>query len=219
MTPTLLYLQNYLQALVIAASLRALVRIPSSQTTNNGSSKDDLPDRPFEERVWLLLKADIDGEPSGDGAKIINLADEVVRVSRLGKDGLDSAEEARLRTAVDRTLKPNDPVFILLQNRLMNAIQARLSKTPRAPEGPHTPSVPKYLQSGRRGPGVTRPLKAKYSDVKVPQNEQDSAKLIVNGYDHPVFVAAVSQAVTMLQGCINWIEGMWEDLLLPDSHT
>lgn len=215
-TPTLLYIQNYLQALVIAASLRALIRLPHPSTVQT-SSNDGLPERDFEERVWLLLKADIDGEPSADGTKLVNLADEVVRVSRLSNGGkLDSAEESRLRAAVDRTLQPNDAVFILLQKRLMQSIQSRLTGSASAPErqGMPTAGAPRYIQSGRDIPGTRRLLRNMVSHHDTTAGEEETQKLVIKGFDHPVIVVALSEVLSMLQGCIDWTERVWEDLMV-----
>ncbi|KAI0682985.1 hypothetical protein BC835DRAFT_1554084 [Cytidiella melzeri] len=216
-TPTVLYLQNYLQALVISSSLRALVRIPPISHIDD-TSTHTRSERSFEERVWLLLKAEIDGEPSTEGTKLRNLADEVIRVNLLHKGNVvDPAEDMRLRAAVDRTLQPNDPVFMLLQKRLMQALQARLLQThsTSATEGRESNHVPRYLQSGRRVPGSVgvRPLKNRQSGTYVMASDQESAKLVVKGFDHPVIVDAVSEALLMLQGCINWTERVWGDLL------
>ncbi|KAJ7924897.1 hypothetical protein B0H13DRAFT_1863532 [Mycena leptocephala] len=99
--PRLLYAQNYLQALVVAASLRSLTRLPPlSQSDSRGHD--------FMDRVWTLLKAEIDEEDSAASpTKIINFADEVVRARRL-VSAPDEREEAQLRAAVDRTLQCSD---------------------------------------------------------------------------------------------------------------
>ncbi|KAJ7497378.1 hypothetical protein FB451DRAFT_1017610 [Mycena latifolia] len=118
-TPRLLYAQNYLQALIVAASLRSLTRLPP--LTHSDSRGHD-----FMERVWTLLKAEIDEEdPSGPSTKIINFADEVVRARRLVSTP-NEHEEAQLRAAVDRTLQYGDPVFLLLQRRLLDALALQL---------------------------------------------------------------------------------------------
>ncbi|KAI0812342.1 T-complex 11 [Irpex lacteus] len=228
--PSLLYLQNYLQALVITAALRALVRIPT--TASHPKDASETPERDFEERVWLLLKADIDGEPSADGTKVVNLADEVIRVSHpISKDGvvqnIDPAEEARLRAAVDRTLKPNDPVFMLLFKRLLQAIQARLikdkdSESATGAVGRQSSPVPRHLQSGRRVPGspLRTPSRSRLSGSKVVDgSEGDATKLVVKGFEHPVMVGAVSEAVSMLESCINWTERVWGDLLFAERSA
>nr|GAT60528.1 predicted protein [Mycena chlorophos] len=89
--PQLLRAQNYLQALVVAASLRSLVSIA------DGTHPDFIP------RIWALLETEIVHNTAFEeqGTKLINLADEVIRV----RGAVDTAEEARLRAAVDRTLR------------------------------------------------------------------------------------------------------------------
>ncbi|KAI0093399.1 hypothetical protein BDY19DRAFT_882863 [Irpex rosettiformis] len=212
---TLIYLQNYLQALVIAAALRALVRLPP-QSHINGTHSSELD---FEERVWLILKDDFNGEPSPDGVKLVNLADEVVRVSRTSKgDVIDAAEEARLRAAVNRTLQPNDPVFMLLHKRLLQAVQARLLKGDETPhEGRESGSVPKFLQSGRRVPGTPARslLRKEYSITKADNGRPDgNMKISVKGFEHPVIAGAVNEALSMIENCVNWTERVWGNLFV-----
>ncbi|OBZ67039.1 hypothetical protein A0H81_12865 [Grifola frondosa] len=138
--PALLYTQNILQALVIAASLRSLVRLPTPQP------QDHTPN--FTARIWTLLTAEINEEPGAGDTKLVNLADEVVRVRRVFS-ACDAEEEARLRAAVDRTLQPRDPVFLLLQTRLLRALAVRLCEV-RDVGGP---SAPVRLEAGLDRPG------------------------------------------------------------------
>ncbi|KAF8893834.1 hypothetical protein BD779DRAFT_1435553 [Infundibulicybe gibba] len=132
--PELVYIQNYLQALVIAASLRSLIRLPIvPQATPSNVTSD------FMKRTWALLKTEIDTDDasawvSGNSIKLINLADEIIRARRLSLDRLYSSqtsggittgmeeEETRLRVAVERVLDPRDPVYLLLQKRLLSAV-------------------------------------------------------------------------------------------------
>ncbi|KAH8992858.1 hypothetical protein EDB86DRAFT_3103438 [Lactarius hatsudake] len=93
--PELFYIQNFLQAITIAAALRAL--LPTS-----------VP--PLED---LLLLASVNEENGAEDARLINLADELVRTSSL-VDG----EAGKLRAAVARTVRATDPVFLHLQRRL-----------------------------------------------------------------------------------------------------
>ena len=67
-----------MQALVIAASLRSLVRLPPSTTDPGAGAETSGPS--FLQRIWTLLKAEIDEEPGAGDTKVVNLADEVIRV-------------------------------------------------------------------------------------------------------------------------------------------
>jgi hypothetical protein len=110
-TPVLFSLQNHLQALVITASLRALVRIPTTPAKRKADADEDegVSEHSFVRRVWTLLRSDAENAPESaeDDLKIVNLADEVVRITQAY--GVEGATEARLREAVDRTLRVTDP--------------------------------------------------------------------------------------------------------------
>ncbi|GBE81578.1 hypothetical protein SCP_0313070 [Sparassis crispa] len=204
--PTLLYIQNVLQALIIAASLRSLVRLPSSQTTLATE---------FTTRIWALLKAEVDEEPGAGATKLVNLADEAVRVRRLLSEGesVDADEEARLRAAVDRTLQPHDPVFILLQKRLLHAIAARLCAPP--PSREKTAALPERLQAGR-GQAGTRPridFRVDHAGATQDENSFQESPLIAKGFEDQVLVRVVGDALTKLRSCVEWTEQTWKDLI------
>ncbi|OSX63148.1 hypothetical protein POSPLADRAFT_1055215 [Postia placenta MAD-698-R-SB12] len=91
-TPTLPHLQNYLQALVIIASLRSLVHLHSvhaarfdSKAAGNGDG------RALMSRLWTFLKTGVDMEPGAGGTKLMNLADQVVRLLQGRLEGLGLA--------------------------------------------------------------------------------------------------------------------------------
>ncbi|EED79571.1 predicted protein [Postia placenta Mad-698-R] len=80
--PSMFVSLNYLQALVIIASLRSLVHLHSvhaarfdSKAAGNGDG------RALMSRLWTFLKTGVDMEPGAGGTKLMNLADQVVRVS------------------------------------------------------------------------------------------------------------------------------------------
>ncbi|KAI0768767.1 hypothetical protein BD413DRAFT_478833 [Trametes elegans] len=221
--PSLLVAQNYLQALVIAASLRSLVRLPpryaNSQTPEDGPS--------FMERVWTLLQASIEDEPGAGGTKILNLEDEVVRVRRACADAehpCTPEEEARLRAAVDRTLQPRDPVFLLLQKRLLQALAVWLVSFPApapadAPgSAPHSrPSTPIHMQTGRDLPGRRPPRLHLGADS--PQSafvgwERERARVpAVKGFEDAVLVREVRRAFARVGAVVDWTDRIWQDLV------
>ncbi|PPQ79952.1 hypothetical protein CVT25_003024 [Psilocybe cyanescens] len=177
-TPSFLYVQNCLQAIVISASLLSLTRLsaptPSRNTILPGSTTGDAPcseDHDFMTRIWTLLKAEIDddtdqrntgseaGTESTGHTKLINLADEVVRARQQCLAGSSSPilsvdEEKRLRDAVERTLRSTDPVFQLLKKRLMNALEKRIiflasSGASDNPDAQSIQSIPTKMQTGK----------------------------------------------------------------------
>ena len=240
-TPTLIYLQNYLQAIVIAASLRLLARPPPSilKTVDVRSHE---PDSDFVQRVWTLLKAEIDDDsminPSFDGTfttvpetKLINLADEVVRVRQsylpAGVQSLPSDEEKRVRDSVDRTLRTNDPVFLLLKRRLLDALEDKLFPAFRTEVGgghssSHFPlsqatlaksTIPERMQTGR-DLGSVRSVKTNIQSKTTTQNGAPSTSHIrieVLGFEHDVLRSAMLEVYEKLVGCIAWTERVWGD--------
>ncbi|KAH9914015.1 uncharacterized protein B0H18DRAFT_887516 [Fomitopsis serialis] len=215
--PTLLYIQNYLQALVIAATLRSLVRLPTQQL--HRPSTDESDQESFMARLWTLLRTEIDEQPGSGETKLVNLADEVIRVRRRftgSGDALDPDEEARLRAAVDRTLQPHDPVFALLQKRLLAAIAERLAHpaetlSPRS----STMQLPERLQTGRGQPGK-RPTLGLALDHDAAEDARAAARseqLMVKGFEDEVLVKAVGEGLSKLRSCVEWTERVWSDLI------
>ena len=178
---------------------------------------EDLSEHGFLKRVWTLLKADIDGEPAADGLKLVNLADEVVRISQAyggtlhgGAD--DKDKEAKLREAVDRTLKPTDPVFILLQKRLVDAITTHLVNHAPAPKQPAS-APDMHTGRGRKTVNGHKPKLVLDAHEGVHlQLEFARESLVVKGFEHPVLADAVSDVVLKLRKCIAWTELVWTDL-------
>ena len=212
LSPSLLYIQNLLQALVIAASLRSLTRLPSSIPASPPSAGAN---GEFMRRIWSLLSAEI--SQSDDPAqqlhgetKLINLADEVVRAAS-NATPIDLAEESRLRSAVERTLQTSDPVYILLQKRLLTAIAERLVETQPTPPT----NVPERMQTGRESERVGKAprLVLDPEDLSKPYRPlQEKATLIVKGFEDPVLVKAIGDVFGMIRGDVRWVREIWESL-------
>lgn len=204
-TPTLLHIQNFLQALTIAAALRSLTRLPPPSPTT--------PSSDFMERIWTLLHAEVERD---EGTKLINLADEVVRARRLASAStapspepttsaeLSKDEEERLRAAVDRTLKPADPVFALLHKRLLDALLAALDKPAATDESAR---VPEQMRTGRERPGKRPRLELSR------EREDTKARLVVKGFEDEVLVRGVSEALRKVRGVIEWTQTTWADIV------
>lgn len=217
--PSLRVAQNYLQALVIAASLRSLVRLPSRSSTSSAHDDQDNP-ASFMQRIWILLKASVEEEPSVEGTKIVNLADEVVRVRRACADvehpcGPD--EEARLRAAVDRTLQPRDPVFLLLQKRLLQSLAAWLVRTPiTAAEKDSRSSAPIHLQTGRDRPGKRPRLHLGLENPKsvfVGWERERGHPPAIKGFEDLVLVREVAETFKKVGRVVDWTDRVWQDLV------
>ncbi|KAJ7251514.1 hypothetical protein B0H12DRAFT_1119337 [Mycena haematopus] len=191
--PRLLYVQNYLQALVVAASLRSLTRLPPLL-------KSDSKGHDFMERIWTLLKAEIDEEDPSSSTKIINFADEVVRARRLVSVP-DESEEAQVRAAVDRTLQYGDPVFLLLQKRLLAALSDQLCR-PRVVSDAVVNHAPERMQTGRTM-GAGRADKRPRLEVEAPSSPP------VKGFEDPVLIRGMEEIVTKIHMYIRWVDDIW----------
>ncbi|KIK37170.1 hypothetical protein CY34DRAFT_776832 [Suillus luteus UH-Slu-Lm8-n1] len=209
--PVLLEIQNYLQALVIAASLRTLIRV------SQGAQASDVMS--FMERLWILLKAEIVEEPGSGETKLIHLADEVVRARQLDGAMLSGEEENRLRTAVARTLNHDDPVFVLLQKRILKALADALchQRLDSRQAGAHT-ELPK-MQTGHDGKRAEK--RARITIVLDPE-ELDAAHGVetpqltvgrVQGFEDEYLRKVVEEVFVKVDECVRWVEGVWQDVL------
>lgn len=222
--PTLLYMQNYLQALVIAATLRSLVRLPAHQL----ETSEDPEQQSFVSRIWILLRAEVDGQPGSGDTKLVNLADEVIRIRRRfssSGEAVDADEETKLRAAVDRTLQPNDPVFALLYKRLLNAVAERLARpTPLSSPRSSTAHLPERLRTGRaRSPQRLR------LGLRLDRDPADEAGLsaesyreellTVKGFEDVALVKALGEGLSKLRTCVEWTERVWPDVLHTNSDA
>lgn len=209
--PVLLEIQNYLQALVIAASLRTLIRVSQGAQASDAMS--------FMERLWILLKAEIVEEPGSGETKLIHLADEVVRARQLDGAMLSGEEENRLRTAVARTLNHDDPVFVLLQKRILKALTDALchQRLDSRQAGAHT-GLPK-MQTGHDGKRAEK--RARITIVLDPE-ELDAAHGVetpqltvgrVQGFEDEYLRKVVEEVFVKVDECVRWVEGVWQDVL------
>ncbi|TCD71597.1 hypothetical protein EIP91_007344 [Steccherinum ochraceum] len=212
--PTLLNIQNYLQALVIAATLRSLVRLPPHSLSQSPSPSED-----FMSRIWTLLCDEIDNE-SGD-TKLINLADEIIRVRGLVGGSIGEDEEEKLRAAVDRTLQTADPVFQLLQRRLLRAVAERLVSPLSTGASEPAQSLPTRLQSGRgprhdeKKPRFRLGLLGGSGSASSPKPSE--ALVSVKGFDDAVMTKAVTREVERLRSSIEWMGDGWGDVVISND--
>ncbi|PIL33997.1 hypothetical protein GSI_03705 [Ganoderma sinense ZZ0214-1] len=225
-TPALLTAQNHLQALVIAASLRSLVRLPSRLALASASASAAGRSSDFMERIWTLLKASTDEEPGAEGTKIVNLADEVVRVRRAcaddsgsGGPDLDPEEEARLRAAVDRTLQPRDPVFVLLQRRLLRGLATWLTLVSAAETATASRPVHMHMQTGKERPGKRPRLNLglgmgnSKGDGFVDWERARGVPTVIKGFEDEVLVREVRETFRKVGTVVDWTDRIWQDLV------
>ncbi|KAL4074115.1 hypothetical protein V8B97DRAFT_1894433 [Scleroderma yunnanense] len=212
--PTLVKIQNYLQALVIAAALRTLTPL------SVGVRPSSTDPTSFTERVWTLLRADIAEEPDASGTKLVNLADEVIRANTHDGPLLPEGTDTKLRAAVDRILKPTSPVFKLLQNRLLTGLVTSLVR-PRTES--HLPRyrgiAPEILKSGGGGKRPRLVLDSGDMDEQPPrlQSSEGSTMVVVKGFDDPVLNSAMARVFMQMHNQLEWVEGVWEDLIAAES--
>lgn len=225
-SPTLLYIQNYIQAIVIAAALRALTRLPASTT----SASD------FMQRVWTLLETEIEGDvpdmrhpqrsdPAGEiQTKLVNLADEVVRVRQLVSGlSIKPEEEGELRTTVERTLRASDPVFLLLRRRLIKTLEDRVVESVKdgADATPNSkPSIPMKMQTGKDLPGeragkrirlnLPGHLEGEYSQ-RINRAKLDGPP--VPGFEDPVLQRVIREVLGKIMDTVSWTGSVWGDLV------
>lgn len=226
-SPTLLKIQNYLQALVIAASLNILTCLPAPTRSSNGRSDPPDPDS-FMSRVWTLLRAEIAGEPDASDTKLINLADEVVRArkqptatpSTPASSPLSKDDEATLRAAVDRTLRPEDPVYKLLQRRLLTELSNALVKRRqgKAIQDVGIGAGPTTLRTGRVGErfGKRPRLVLDLEDMDESRTPLRSSPLMVTdvkGFEDPVLSRATAELFEQVDSCLGWVESVWANVI------
>ncbi|KAF7971801.1 hypothetical protein HWV62_19879 [Athelia sp. TMB] len=217
-SPALFYMQNYLQAIVIAAALRILAHLP---TDKNAEASD------FVQRIWTLLIELIlerrGAEEEDSLTKLINLEDEVVRARRMtasfsddsATSGPTSDVEQTLRAAVQRTLQTTDPVFKLLQTRLLAALSARLAESPAEKT---RDVVPPTMQTGKDSRPSKRPrlslgLESDGVEDEDGEGKETERPLVVKGFEDPVLLHALGEAVHRIRKIVTWVEETWAERL------
>jgi hypothetical protein len=157
-----------------------------------------------------VLKAEIEGEPGSGGTKIINLADEVISAYRSSRTPPDAEAETRLRSAVERILHTHDPVFVLLQKRLLAALSARLVEDP-IPPAPGS-NIPEHLQSGR-----SKATRLRVDEEVEEVDGGDVGEMLVKGFEDPVLANAIRDAASQIKQCVDWTNGVWPDVVLGSA--
>jgi len=160
-------------------------------------------------------------EEGAGETKLAHLADEVIRARKhaasLNHTEVTAGEEATLRAAVDRTLKPNDPVFALLQKRLLTALLTALVQR-RSEPAQTSPNIPERMQTGRDGE-----RKGKRPRLAVDPEELDDVDsnivwselrtLEVKGFEDPILSKSVRDTFQKIDNCLRWVESVWGDVI------
>ncbi|KLO10382.1 hypothetical protein SCHPADRAFT_906952 [Schizopora paradoxa] len=213
--PSLHRIQNHLQAVTIAATLRTLVPRPIR-------SVDSIdPDSSFAERILSLLMIEVKEEQDSGTIKIANLADEVVREhQRLLKSSTTannhakpSMDDASLRAAVDKLLRPTDPVYALLRKRLLENVIAQISSALRrmqqhAPTAMHTGREAKRLKPD---PALTLDLRHDKRDMSLGHLKVDAFH--VKGYEEDILSKNILDVTNSICKVVEWIRNGWGDLV------
>lgn len=188
--------QDLIQAIVIVGSLRSLVPLSGG------------PGELFTSRVWTLVETALAGptsSPSESDVKLINLQDEVVEAYRVAYSSTTSshtsmmAPDERLRATVTRTLRTEDPVFRLLQKRLISALEAELlHPTTRNNVAPVT------MRTGQR-------LGDANDDA--PHDSAPHARLRVKGFEDAILDEPMGRILRDIERIIQWVLFCWDEFV------
>jgi len=192
----LIHVQNLIQALVIAGALCGLVGKHPKQTSTDES---------FTNRIWILLKSEADADMhAAADITLLHLTDEVVRQWKQDRGGdVDNGteeQEAQLRQTIARILRYEDPVFSLLQRRILTALESRLLDSL---DKEQNRVVPLRIQSGIR------------AGADQAKGEDDIGNIMIKGasFDHPVLKAAIKHVFKELMTSVQWVADVWGKLL------
>jgi hypothetical protein len=167
----------------------------------------------------MEIDEDVHGPPSELGStKIINLADEVVRI----KMPLDANQESQLREAVERTLRPQDPVFLLLHRRLTEGLTRQLleymAAAGEASSRPAGREIPDTMKTGRTiGARPVKRPKVGFPDhldlSPRSSTEGATAPVVIKGFEEPLLANEIQSVLREIIVCTTWVGMVWGDLV------
>ncbi|KZO93097.1 hypothetical protein CALVIDRAFT_557196 [Calocera viscosa TUFC12733] len=127
----------------------------------------------------------------------------------------DTEAERALRKSVSRLLRTEDPVFILLRKRLVQALAVHLS-LPLVEEGSGPPSAeatPRTMRTGRRLPGMGG-LHVGTTGTGEEEGEREGRgrkwEGRVRGFEGDVLGKAIGELAGELGEVVRWVEEVWE---------
>lgn len=215
--PSLHRIQNHLQAVTIAATLRTLVPRPTRPSSSDNSI--DSQGSSFTERVLSLLMIEVKEEEDSGTIKLTNLADEVVREHQrsftLENNNRTNSpmDGTALRAAVDKLLRPTDTVYSLLRKRLQEAVISQISSALRRAQQ----NAPNVLQTGREtkrlkvDPALTLDLRHDKKDMSLGQLKVDAFH--VKGYEEEILKKNIADVTNSICKVVEWVRNGWGDLI------
>ncbi|KAG9099534.1 hypothetical protein FRC06_005178 [Ceratobasidium sp. 370] len=183
----LVKVQDLIQAIVIVASLRSLIPIP--------------PD--FTSRIWALVESAImePGPSSEPQLKLANLQDEVIEAYRASRSTHASPHaplsEETLRATVSRTLRTEDPVFRLLQKRLVSALEAELVQP----------------ASGGVAPIVMRTGRDQTDSHTSSGHQAELTRIRAKGFEDHALDEPIKQLLDCTRRTLGWVMFCWDDFV------
>ncbi|KAF8630681.1 hypothetical protein AX15_002825 [Amanita polypyramis BW_CC] len=230
--PTLISIQNYIQALIIAAALRSLLRIPVYSNYSGSGHSPTATVSNFVQRVWALLGAEIETDQATSRSvdvgetKIAHLIDELIHTRRMLSE-VNAEEEVRLRATAENILRPEDPVFLLLQKRAMTSLRERLfsSQLLAHVNMEHRNQIPEKLRSGKDITASRASVGSKlgfWPGTFANGSSQDHSRpngterpaAPPKGFEDPVLARELNRLFSKVVVCVTWIGEVWEDLVL-----
>jgi len=158
-----------------------------------------------------------DNQARTDETKLIHLADEVVRALQLSSTtSVSIQKEQELRSAVERTVRLSDPVFALLQTRLMCAIEKKIEDAWISANSNNitggTIRLPKGMKAGRSKvqntwlQGANNPVNLAFPMLKFDPP--------IKGFEHEVLTQGIEQTMRTIVACIERVKDIWADTII-----
>lgn len=180
-------LQNQIQALVITSSLIALVPPSPSPTSSTLTPRSTLP-----QKIHALLTADLLAPASASHTHLSDLSSLVLGALPV-RPSDDQVE--KLKSAISRVLRTEDPVWGLLLGRLAQALVTALD-APRS-------RVPTNMATGRVAGTATGQATAR-----------EKRTLVVKGFEGETMEQACGEVLVGLEAVKGWVEDVWREVVM-----
>ncbi|GAA5929903.1 hypothetical protein JCM1841_001254 [Sporobolomyces salmonicolor] len=237
LSPRLFELQNTFQAIVILACLVTVVGPPPPPARVSDNESHFTPND-YVSRLWTILQSEIIPAPpsslsdppanrdsSSSATRLAHLSDELIayRLSLplSSSPHMDETESTRIRSAVERILRYEDPVYRLLKERLKAGVKAALVEAvtaSRSEQGTRPSTSLPPLQNLRTGRSV-RPGRDEEVSSRSRSAQRGSVRVQVppiKGFERPSSLAERVQETVegRLVGEVwVWMEGVWGGVL------
>ncbi|CDZ96555.1 T-complex 11 [Phaffia rhodozyma] len=203
---TLFRLQNQIQALVITACLMALLPASNKQppapsgSASASETPSPSPARSISAKTFDLLLSDLVTPSSAAHTSLSDIHALLLSSYPTPPDELTSKN---LRSAIDRVLRTEDPVWGLLLSRLTLAVELCL-EPPLAVGGSSTGLV-SIMRTGRE---VVQPS----GENHVRSEEKE--RIEVKGFEGEALERGIKDLVGSLERVKGWVEQVWTDVVL-----